>query len=229
MNRNYLDMLGFVSHELKGIIGSVIMSVYSVRDGFLGFMNFKQRKALDSAVRNLERLEVTVKNYLDLSRIEKGELSVKRREVNLNEEIINEAVDTFSKQFSEKKIILDNRVPETLKVFADKDLLLTVYHNLLSNAMKYGTIGGRISLQSEDRGEYIRLSVYNDGIPISEDKIGGLFKKFSRLTTEQQRKITGAGLGLFIVREIVEKHGGKIWFEPKEKGNEFIFEIKKGK
>ena len=103
MNRNYLDMLGFVSHELKGIIGSVIMSVYSVRDGFLGFMNFKQRKALDSAVRNLERLEVTVKNYLDLSRIEKGELSVKRREVNLNEEIINEAVDTFSKQFSEKK------------------------------------------------------------------------------------------------------------------------------
>lgn len=171
MNKNYLDMLGFVSHELKGIIGSVIMSVYSVRDGFLGFMNFKQSKALDSAVRNLERLSATVKNYLDLSRIEKGELSVKRREVNLNEEIIKEAVDTFSKQFSEKEIILDSNVPKTLKVFADRDLIITVYNNLLSNAMKYGTTGGRINLQSEDRGEYIRLSVYNDGIPISEGKI----------------------------------------------------------
>ncbi|MBA2124603.1 hypothetical protein B9J78_06715 [bacterium Unc6] len=73
LNRNYLDVLGFVSHELKGILGSAIMCVHSVRDGFLGMMNFKQRKALDSAVRNLERLEFTVKNYLDLSRIEKGD------------------------------------------------------------------------------------------------------------------------------------------------------------
>ena len=74
-NRNYLDILGFVSHELKGILGSAKMCVYSVRDGFLGMMNFKQSQALDSAVRNLERLESTVKNYLDFSRIKKGEFN----------------------------------------------------------------------------------------------------------------------------------------------------------
>ncbi len=228
-NKNYLDVLGFVSHELKGILGSAIMCVYSVRDGFLGMMNFKQRKALDSAVRNLERLESTVKNYLDLSRIEKGELNIRRAEANLNEDIIGESLDNFSKQISEKEIILDNKIPAGLKIFADKDLMITVHNNLISNAVKYGTAGGRIILNYEDTGEYVRLSVYNDGMPIPEIEMNNLFKKFSRLTTEQPRSVGGAGLGLFITKEIIEKHGGKIWVESKEKGNEFIFELKKGR
>ena len=226
-NRNYLDMLGFVSHELKGIMGSVIMCVYSVRDGFLGMMNFQQRKALDSAVRNLERLESTVKNYLDLSRIEKGELSVRKRQVNF-EDIIIQSEDTFLKQISEKEMILENKIPKTLKIFADKNLMITVYNNLLSNAIKYGAKGGRIILNYKDTGESILFSVYNDGVSITQTEKDSLFEKFSRLTTEKNKKIAGTGLGLFITKEIIENHGGRIWVEPKEKGNEFIFEIKKG-
>ncbi|MBT9138574.1 MAG: Sensor-like histidine kinase senX3 [Syntrophomonadaceae bacterium] len=146
----------------------------------------------------------------------------------MNEDIIRESLDNFSKQISEKEILLDNKIPADLKIFADKNLMITVYNNLISNAMKYGRDGGRIILNYEDRGEYIRLSVYNDGMPIPEVEKDNLFKKFSRLTTEQLKGVGGAGLGLFITKEIIEKHGGRIWLEPKEKGNEFIFEIKKG-
>jgi len=226
-NKNYLDMLGFVSHELKGIMGSVIMCVYSVRDGFLGMMNFHQRKALDAAVRNLERLEDTVKNYLDLSRIEKGELKARKRKINIKD-ITMQAKDTFSKQISEKEMVFKDNVPKDLNIFADKDQLKTVYDNLLSNAIKYGKKGGRIILNFEKLEEFLQFSVYNDGEVISQAKRDNLFKKFYRLSTEEYKKISGTGLGLFITKKIVENHGGRIWVEPKEKGNEFIFKIKKG-
>ncbi|MBA7550495.1 Sensor-like histidine kinase senX3 [subsurface metagenome] len=169
----------------------------------------------------------TVKNYLDLSRIEKGELSVRKRQVNF-EDIIIQSEDTFLKQISEKEIILENKIPKTLKIFADKDLMITVYNNLLSNAIKYGAKGGRIILDYKYIGESILFSVYNDGVSITQTEKDSLFEKFSRLTTEKNKKIAGTGLGLFITKEIIENHGGKIWVEPKERGNEFIFEIKKG-
>ena len=227
INKNYLDMLGFVSHELKGIMGSVIMCVYSVRDGFLGMMNFHQRKALDAAARNLERLESTVKNYLDLSRIEKGELKARKRKVNF-EDIILQAKDTFLKQISEKEMIFEDKIPKDLNVFVDKDQLITIYDNLLSNAIKYGIKGGRIIIDYKDIGESIRFSVYNDGEPIGQNKRESLFEKFYRLPSENTKMVNGTGLGLFITKKIVENHGGRIWLKPREKGNEFIFEIKKG-
>jgi len=71
LNRNYLDMLSFVSHELKGVLGAIVMNIFAVKDGFFGSLTEKQKKALDSAGESLEHFECMVKNYLDLSRIEK--------------------------------------------------------------------------------------------------------------------------------------------------------------
>jgi signal transduction histidine kinase len=72
------------------------------------------------------------------------------------------------------------------------------------------------------------VEVYNDSTPISEADKVRLFKKFSRLQNAETKKVKGTGLGLYITREIVEKHGGRIWVEPQEKGNLFIFEIERG-
>ena len=85
MNKSYLDLIGFVSHELKGILASTMLNAYSVRDGFLGMINFKQRKALDSITRNLDYLSATVQKFLSLSRIEKGELDFHPK-INLSDE-----------------------------------------------------------------------------------------------------------------------------------------------
>ena len=225
-NKNYLDMLGFVSHELKGIMGSVIMCVYSVRDGFLGMMNFHQRKALDAVVRNLERLETTVKNYLDLSRIEKGELNVQKKEVILSE-IMTQVKDTFIKPMAEKEMILEDKIPGDLKIFADPNQIMTVFNNLLSNAIKYGHKGGRIILDYQKKEELLRFSVYNDGQSISQKEKDDLFKKFYRASNGENKRVSGTGLGLFITKTIIESHGGQIWLISRKSGNEFNFEIKK--
>ncbi|MFH1877979.1 MAG: cache domain-containing protein [Candidatus Omnitrophota bacterium] len=228
LNKSYLDLIGFVSHELKGILASTILNAYSVRDGFLGMVNFKQQKALDSITRNLDYLESTVKNFLGLSRIEKGELSVREAELFLKEDIFDSAVETFSKQITEGGFTVVNKIRPDIKVMADRDLLLIVANNLVNNAIKYGQEKGKIIIDSVLNDSFARVSVYNDGRPITDAESARLFKRFSRLEVPGAKKVKGTGLGLFITKEIIEKHGGTIKVEPAEKGNSFIFTIKRG-
>ena len=225
-NKNYLDMVGFVSHQLKGILGSIVMNIYSIKEGFLGEINDKQKKAIDSVARILEYFENMVKNYLDLSRIEKGELEIRPSVMDFGEDVVKTAIQHFEKQAQERNIKIENNVSAGTKIYADKGLLLIVADNLLNNAIKYGMQNGRIVLSSDDTGEeFFKFIVYNDSEPISDEKKAMLFKKFSRLPGTE--KIKGSGIGLFIVKQIAEKHEGNIIHEATETGNKFILLIRK--
>jgi signal transduction histidine kinase len=223
-----LSTLEFVSHELKGILGSTILCVYSIRDGFLGMLNFKQRASIETTIRNLRRLESTIKDFLDIAKIEESELKVKLTEVNMYEDVVKEVEDTFLSEIYEKRMLLQNNIPNDLIIKTDRHLMITIFNNLISNAIKYGITGGHIVIDYDKNPKTIKFSVYNDGIPINADDKESLFKKFSRIEAEQNKKIKGTGLGLFIVKNIVESLGGKIWMESKENGNIFIFEIERG-
>jgi len=228
LNKSYLDLIGFVAHELKGILASTILNAYTVRDGFLGLINFKQRKALDSITRNLDYLESTVKNFLNLSRIEKGEIKISKIDLLLKEDVFSVSVEAFSKQASEKGMEIIDNINKGIKLKGDADLLAIVANNLVGNAIKYGSKDGKIILTSSIIESKIEINVYNDGIPIKEEDKGKLFKKFSRLESQQKRKVRGTGLGLFVTKDIIEKHGGNIWVEPGENGNSFIFTLERG-
>ncbi|MFA5088254.1 MAG: cache domain-containing protein [Candidatus Omnitrophota bacterium] len=223
LNKSYLDMIGFVSHELKGVLGSIVMNIFSVKEGYLGELNEKQARAIDAAAKSLSHFENMVRNYLDLSRIEKGELQVAKTEVNLDEEILKPAIEHFEKERLGKGMTIENNVSPEIKISADRNLLTIVCNNLLGNAIKYGSRGGRIVVSSQVSDDFVLMRFYNDGHPIPEDQKGNLFKRFSRLPSRE--RVKGTGLGLFIVKEIIEKHGGKIWLEVKEKGNEFVFQL----
>jgi len=223
-----LNSLEFVSHELKGILGSTILCVYSIRDGFLGMLNFKQRASIETTIRNLRRLESTIKDFLDIAKIEESGLKVKLTSVNIYEDVLREVEDTFLSEIYEKRMLLQNNVPNDLVINTDRLLMITIFNNLISNAIKYGVTGGHIDIVCEENPKNIKFSVYNDGIPISVSDKESLFKKFSRIETENNKKIKGTGLGLFIVKNIVESLGGKIWMESTENGNIFIFEIERG-
>jgi signal transduction histidine kinase len=226
LNKSYLDLLGFVSHELKGILGSIVMNVYSLKEGFLGALNEKQTRAINSAARILDHFETMVKNYLDFSRIEKGELEVNKSDIDLNEDIIKPALTHFEKQILERRIGVSNTVASGIKLKVDKNLLVIVCDNLLGNAVKYNTDTGNIVIGAVEEPGQVKVSFYNTGTPIKDEEKNMLFKKFSRLSGSE--KIRGTGIGLFITREIVEKHGGRIWAEPQQRGNKFIFTILKG-
>ena len=225
LNKSYLDLIGFVSHELKGMLSSTIMNSYALRDGFLGMINFKQKRAVDSITRNLDFLAATVKKFLNLSRIEKNQLEPNKTEFLVYQDVIEVSLDTFEKPIKDKNITVVNNIAEDLKIYADLDLMLVVANNLISNAVKYGQNDGRIEAAAGTDDEFVTISVYNDGRPITETDAKGLFKRFARLDVPEKKTVKGTGLGLFITKQIVEAHGGDIRVEASETGNTFIFRI----
>jgi signal transduction histidine kinase len=169
LNKNYLDLVGMVSHELKGVLASAVMNAYSVRDGYLGEINEPQKKALGSITKNLDYLTVTVKRFLDLSRIEKGELEVHPSDVLLKEQVFDPTIEAFARQAAEKRIVMRCAIGAGLKVHADNDLLLIVAGNLISNAIKYGVEGGAIDVSAEEIDGRYHIRVFNEGATIPGD------------------------------------------------------------
>lgn len=226
MNRTYLDLISFVSHELKGIISSAVLNVHSLRDEYLGELNPRQKKVAETLAKSLDYLSTMVRNFLSLSRIEKGELTLNRIPLFLKENVFDDSIEALSRQASEKGIQILNKLRPKTEVNADDDFLKIVANNLLTNAIKYGTEGGTIIITSKDKGSTVEVEVYNDGKPISSEEREKLFKRFSRLEGRSLKE-KGTGIGLFIAKEIVEAHGGKIWAEQRPFGNSFIFSIER--
>ncbi len=214
-NTNYMEMLGFVSHELKNPLTSAIMGLYTVKDGYLGEVNPAQQQSLESVAQSLDYFHEMIRNYLDLSRLEKGEIEVYRSRLTLYPQVVQPILEGFQRQFEETGMRLDNHIPDSLLLSADPNLLQIVYDNLVSNALKYGRPRGSIILDAyENPAEYV-MSVQNDSQGISAERLPRLFRKFSRLDSPESVEKRGTGLGLYICREIIEKHGGRIWADSK--------------
>ena len=226
-NKSYVDLIGFVAHELKGILASAVMNAYAVRDGYLGMVNFKQRKALDSVTRNLDYLDATVKKFLNLGRIERGELPVHKTKLSLKTDVFDNSIHSLAAIAFRKNLNISNAIDPNLVVEADSDLMQIVANNLMSNAIKYSPEAGEIRVTAKQENGKVEVDVYNDSTPISDEQRARLFQKFSRLQNEETRRVKGTGLGLYITRQIVERHGGQIRVEPREHGNSFIFEIER--
>jgi len=227
-NKSYIDLIGFVAHELKGILASAVMNAYAVRDGYLGLVNFKQRKALDSVTRNLDYLDATVKKFLSLGRVERGELPVHKTSLNLKKDVFDSSINSLSAMAVKKGLKIANEIGPELVVNADADLMQIVANNLVSNAIKYSPDAGKIRISARQIDGMVEVDVYNDSTPMSEEQRAKLFQKFTRLDNPETKKVKGTGLGLYITKQIVEKHGGTIAVEPREHGNSFVFQIETG-
>jgi signal transduction histidine kinase len=225
LNKRYVDLIGFVSHELKGIIASIVMNVHAVRDNFLGSINEKQKRALDGAARSLDYLTDTVKKFLSLGKIETGDLKAGKADVQIRKDVFDIVVNSLAAVAERKNITIRNEIAEDLTVHADPELMRVAVNNLISNAIKYGTEDGTIILSSLIRDGYVQIEIYNDSTPIHEHEKSRLFERFSRLDNPATRSVKGTGLGLFITKQIIAVHGGEIWVEPREKGNSFIFQL----
>lgn len=225
LNKRYLDLIGFVSHELKGILSSIVLNTYLLQKGILGSVNERQSRVLKSMARNLDYLAITVKNFLNLSRIEKDEMTIDKQDILLKEHVLESAVDTFTQQADEKKMRISCDVPQDLMIHADPGLMQIVVNNLLSNAVKYGKENGEIRVRAHAVDNGVEVTVYNDGMPIAEVDRQKLFKKFSRVVYRGMEKVKGTGIGLFITKEIILRHGGTLTVEPGLEGNQFRFTI----
>ena len=227
INANYLDMLGFVSHELKNTLGVIYTSARALGKGIAGNLNESQTALVRSISNSIDSAVNMTRSYLDLARIEKGELRVNKRSIDISDLVLMPVVEELKPLIAEKGARIEKNFTQGLQVIGDPDLLRIVYKNLLVNALKYGKSGGKIRLASRSEKQYERFEVWNEGEGIPREKIGRLFEKFVRLEHAKEND-RGTGLGLFITKEIIEKQGGEIWAES-EAGQwvNFIFTLPK--
>ena len=229
LNHDYLDMLGFVSHELKNPLSSCVLNAYSLRDGMLGELTEHQQRAAASMARNLDYLDEMVRKYLDLTRIEQGGMRASLDEIDVVREVLEPALDGMTREIQERGIALERQWPDgPIILLGDPGLLRIVFGNFIGNAIRYGSEAGTLRIRATERGDRWELGVWNSGIGIPADRMGDLFQKFSRIQQPGQPKRKGTGLGLFVTREIVEQHGGEVFAES-EPGDwaEFIVRLPK--
>jgi signal transduction histidine kinase len=213
LNRNYMKMLRFVSHELKAPIANSSMSAQALLQSIFGPLTPPQEKMVRLIYSNLSSSVEMVKNYLDLSRIETGELLFQPRRLHLASEVVAPTLNALSTLIDASRMRVEDQTDEGVILKGDEELLRVVYGNLIGNACKYGREGGVLRLRAQDQGVICRLEVWNDGPGVAGEKMGQLFQKFSRIQQGQNRATKGTGLGLFISRTIVELHGGNMWAE----------------
>ena len=209
INGNYLDMLGFVSHELKNTLGVIYTSARALDTGIVGVLTKSQGALVGNISKSIDRAVRMTRNYLDLARIEKGELIVQAKEIDIAGDVVNPVIDELGQAMADNGMTIENQLPESLLYTGDPDLLQIVYKNLLHNALKYGRENGKIKIGFKQEETRYQFEVWNEGRGLSPDEIALLFQRFVRLG-DDVKGYRSTGLGLFITKEIIEKHGGTI-------------------
>jgi len=213
-NRNYMKMLGFVTHELKAPMAAIHSLIDVLLADLYGELPEKARHPLTRIRRSCEDLQGMVRDYLDLSRAERGELTPLPQTVDLLDEVLDPCVEMIRPLFESRSMTLDTEYPaEPLEVVADPELLRIALSNYLSNAAKYGREGGIARLRVEVEEGNVVLSVWNEGKGFAPEDREKLFAQFSRIRNKTTADKRGSGLGLFLARQIAEQHGGRVWAE----------------
>ena len=217
------DFLSMVSHELKTPITSVQGSIGIVLDGSAGKINEEQKDFLNTAKRNLDRLDCLVNDVVEYQKLELGKIQFELKDVDLN--MLIESIKDSTKKTAEKKgLTIDTQLdPSTPHVVCDEEKISKVINSLLDNAIKFTQQGG-ITIITSVHDSIACVAIKDTGVGIKEADLDKLFRIFGQLTTSARRETGNTGLGLAISKSIVEKHGGKMWVESEHgKGTTFFF------
>ncbi len=217
--------LANTSHELRTPLYGIIGLAEGMRDGKMGRLTESQARSLSLIISSGRRLANLVNDILDFSTMKKKQLAIRKKPVDMKE--ITDVVFVFSHPIlSNKSVVLENRIPADFPlVNGDEMRLQQVMHNLLGNAIKF-TESGAITVTAERKGNMAYISVTDTGIGIPKDKIDAIFESFEQADTSVARTYGGTGIGLSIVRQIVELHGGQIAVQSEMgKGSTFTFGI----
>jgi len=220
------DFLASMSHELRTPLSVIIGFSELMLDGIPGEINDEQKQCLNDILGSGQRLLNLVNDVLDLSRVEARKMELKRTDFDLAE-VINTAASAVMPTFAAKKQSLDIEIAEgSLRVHADKHRIWQVLANLLTNSAKFTPAGGKLKIEASKVDNRCKVSVIDDGIGIEKEDQERIFEPFCQLDNSMTKEKSGVGLGLAVAKQIVEKHGGRIWVESEYgKGSRFIFTI----
>jgi PAS domain S-box-containing protein len=218
------EFLSIASHELRtpvtSIKGYTQLAKMLIKEGDLQ----TSEEYLDIALDQIDRMSRLILELLDVSRIETGRLEIRREQIPWPR-FVREVVNRHHTAVSDRRFHVS--VPDERKVVTgDRDRLEQVLGNLLENAVKYSPDGSDVTVTVEDRGEELVTAVCDRGIGIPADELSLVFERFHRGRHVSSTNYGGLGLGLYITRQIIERHGGSIWVESREgHGTTFSFSL----
>ncbi|MDO9516666.1 MAG: ATP-binding protein, partial [Methanosarcinaceae archaeon] len=209
------EFLSNVSHELKTPLVSIEGYSEVIRAETLGALNEKQKKALDTVIRNADRLERLINSILYLSIEGAGRIQYIFKPIQIADVIERSVLDMLP-QIKRNNLNLKKELSDNLPlILADEDRMMQVMVNLIGNAIKF-TPSGEITITAYEDDVNLHVTVSDTGIGISQEIIGNLFERFYQGDASTKRRYGGTGLGLHISKLIVEAHKGRIWAESEE-------------
>ncbi len=226
LNETKDRFISIISHDLRTPFSSIL--------GFTDLLenddelSEEERKQYIRYIQEASRSMLSLVNsLLDWTRLQTGRIRFEPQKINITE-IINDSISALRGSAIQKQIEIKSEISNDLLLFIDKSLIIQVFNNLISNAIKFTNPNGRIVISASpaENKRFIKFSVRDTGIGIQPEDLPKLFKVDSKFSTEGTAGEKGSGLGLSLVKEIIEKHGGTIWVESKPgEGSDFQFTL----
>ena len=220
------EFVSVAAHQVRTPLGSLRWLFRSMLEGDAGELNEKQTKFLEEGRDRTDNLLNVLNDLLDVSKLEKGALVQEMTPVSIDNiiyQVIEEQRPEAEKKDVKIKFIQKAKFP---LMRLDKQKIKMVIENLVDNGVKYNNPGGFVEIKTSQKNDTAVITVHDSGIGISGKDQAEIFKKFFRTRIAKQKVQTGSGLGLYIAKQIIEGHGGRIWFKSAEgEGTTFYIEL----
>lgn len=227
IERMKTEFVSLSAHQLRTPLSAIKWTLKMLLDGDLGVITKEQREFIEKTYQSNERMIKLINDLLNVTRIEEGRYLYKPTFSQI-ENIVQSVISSLKPEIKKREIKLQFQKPrEKLpRVRVDREKIGLAINNLLDNAIRYSSVGGRVIVSLKQIKDKIEFSVKDSGVGIPKDQQQRIFTKFFRGANAIRMETEGTGLGLFITKNIIEAHGGKIWFESEEKkGTTFRFTL----
>ena len=220
------EFVSIVSHELRTPLTSIRGSVQLVLDDPGSVPDEEHRQLLQIALNNCERLVRIINDILDVSKIESGNLALRKKAVNVTD-LVRQSIDVVATPAHNAGVTLAVKMPATIRpVMVDPDRIVQALVNLLSNAVKFAPVNSTVSVTVTGSEHMVTIAVADHGEGIAPENLNRLFRKFQQVDSSSSRRKGGTGLGLAITKALVEQHGGRIFVDSElHKGTRFSFTL----
>jgi len=204
------DFVRMVSHELRSPLAAIKQQHAVILDGLAGDLTDKQRELLSRAHAKIQGLLDLINDLLDVAKMEAGYGQMEQVPLDLRP-ILAELLELLRERAANQRIILHLEASESLPLIqADRRSMEEVFTNLVSNAINYSPDGGEVTVSAISHGDYLEVLVRDQGIGIEAEEIPKIFDKFYRVKSPKTRQVIGTGLGLALVKGLIEAHRGSV-------------------
>jgi two-component system sensor histidine kinase VicK len=220
------EFVSLASHQLRTPLTAINWYLEMLSSGDAGKINNEQKKYIKEIYNGSKRMVALVNALLNTSRIDLGTFAIEPELVDFKD-IAESILLELAPDVTRKKMKIEKYYDKNLpKIKADPKLIRIIFQNLLSNAVKYTQEGGKIELKIDKDKKNINIEVSDNGYGIPAKQQEKIFSKLFRADNAREKETDGTGLGLYIIKSILEKTDGKIWFKSKEnKGTSFYVTI----